>query len=160
MADTTGQPKSDAKPDGRGPVTEIFSPPNAGDTNPVRGTIRVSPAVLIELIELTVRDVSGVIDLQSLRRQTRKRAPEPESATARAYDDGKVRVSIDGNLIDADVAIAVQRGTNVTELSHEIQRRVGVAAGQMLGMSVTAVNIYVEDIVGRDAETQQSHVSR
>jgi len=154
MADTTGQPKSDAKADGRGPVTEILSPLNAGDTSQVRGTVRVSPTVLIELIELTVRDVSGVVDLQSLRRETRKRPPEPESATARAYDDGKVRVSIGGNLIDADVAIAVHRGTNVTELSHEIQRRVGVAAGQMLGMSVTAVNIYVEDIVGRDAENR------
>jgi uncharacterized alkaline shock family protein YloU len=126
------------------------SQPKVGDTGQVRGTIRVSPAVLIELIELTVRDVTGVVDLQSLRRQTRKRLVEPASATARAYDDGKVRVSVDGDQIDADVAISVERGTNVTELSHEIQRRVGVVAGQMLGMSVTAVNIYVEDIVGRD----------
>lgn len=154
MAERTGQAKIEAKPDGRGPVTEIVAAPASGVTSQVRGTVRVSPAVLIALIELTVRDVTGVIDLQSLPRQSRKRPAEPVSTTARAYDDGKVRISVDGNLIDADVAIAVQRGTNVTELSHEIQRRVGVAAGQMLGMSVTAVNIYVEDIVGRDADNR------
>ncbi len=143
-----------AKSEGRGAVTEIVAAPTVGDVQPVRGTIRVSPAVLIQLIELTVRDVAGVADLQSLRRHVRKKASEAAGGTARSYDDGKVRVGVDGDRIDADVAVSVERGTNVTALSHEIQRRIGIAAGQMLGMSVTAVNIYVEDIVGSEPSQQ------
>ncbi|MDP8910044.1 MAG: Asp23/Gls24 family envelope stress response protein [Chloroflexota bacterium] len=143
-----------AKSEGRGAVTEIVAAPTVGDVQPVRGTIRVSPAVLIQLIELTVRDVAGVADLQSLRRHVRKKASEAAGGTARSYDDGKVRVGVDGDRIDADVAVSVERGTNVTALSHEIQRRIGIAAGQMLGMSVTTVNIYVEDIVGSEPSQQ------
>ncbi len=142
-----------AKSEGRGAVTEIVTAPTVGDVHPVRGTIRVSPAVLIQLIELTVRDVAGVADLQSLRRHVRKKGSEATGGTARSYDDGKVRVGVDGDRIDADVAISVERGTNVTALSQEIQRRIGIAAGQMLGMSVTAVNIYVEDIVGSESSS-------
>ena len=45
MAERTGQAKIEAKPDGRGPVTEIVAAPASGDTSQVRGTVRVSPAV-------------------------------------------------------------------------------------------------------------------
>lgn len=145
------------KSESHGAATEIVTAPTVGDhgqVRPVRGTIRVSPAVLIQLIELTVRDVAGVADLQSLPRPVRKKSREAAGGTVRSYDDGKVRVGVDGDRIDADIAISVERGTNVTALSHEIQRRIGIAAGQILGMSVTAVNIYVEDIVGREPSHQ------
>ena len=145
------------KSEGHGAATEIVTAPTVealGDVKPVRGTVRVSPTVLIQLIELTVRDVAGVADLQSLRRPIRRKGSETAGGTARSYDDGKVRVGVNGDRIDADVAISVERGTNVTALSHEIQRRIGIAAGQMLGMSVIAVNIYVEDIVGREPSQQ------
>lgn len=143
MGEATGQAK--------GAATEIVTAAGEESQRQVRGTVRVAPAVLIELIELTVRDVAGVVDLRPHRRRPQSQANGSASPNARSYDDGKVRVGVDGNQIDADVTVSVERGTNITELSHEIQQRVGVVAGQMLGMTVTAVNIYVEDIVGRES---------
>jgi len=118
----------------------------------VRGTVRVAPAVLIELIELTVRDVPGVVGFQARRRVERilprhghggERWGEPGTGT---YEDGGVRVRLAGDKIDVDVSVVIQPDVNIVELSRAIRRKVGVAAGRMLGMTVTDVNVYVAGI--------------
>lgn len=128
----------------RGARTEVVTSLGANGGREVRGTVRIAPAVLIELIELTVRDVPGVVEL---RQRRRRKTAEQEPTTGKAYDDGKVRVCVDRDQIAADVSISVARGTNISELARTIQRRVGIAAGRMLGMTVRAVNIYIDDIV-------------
>ncbi len=123
--------------------------PRAGGA---RGTVRVAPAVLIELIELTVRDVPGVVGFQARRRverilprygHTSERRGEPGTGT---YEEGGVRVRLAGDQIDVDVSIVIQPDANIVELSQAIRRKVGAAAGRMLGMTVTDVNVYVASI--------------
>ena len=119
-------------------ITEEPGHPAAG-----RGTIRVAPAVLIELIELTVGDIDGVIELRSRPRRSRL-APEHEGKT---YDDGKVRVAVHGDRIETDVAVAIGQGVNVTRLTDAIQSQVSRAVERMLGMTASSVNIYIDAIV-------------
>ena len=133
-----------ARKQARGARTEVVTSMGTNDGHEVRGTVRIAPAVLIELIELTVRDIPGVVELRQRRR--RKNADQ-EPTSGKAYDDGKVRVCVDRDQIEADLAISVARGTNIPELARTIQRRVGIAAGRMLGMTVRAVNISIDDIV-------------
>jgi len=109
----------------------------------VRGTVRVAPAVLIELIQLTVQDIEGVAGLRSRR----DKRTAPAGPDARTYDTGKIAVTISGDRIDATVALAIHHGTNVSELSAEIQRRIGFAAGQMLGMTVRTVDLYIQEVI-------------
>jgi uncharacterized alkaline shock family protein YloU len=135
----------------------IVVPSGAGATGPssgnggVRGTVRVAPAVLIELIELTVRDVPGVVGFQT-RRRVERILPRhgPGHGTTEAgtgtYEDGGVRVRLRGDQIDVDVSIVILPDANIVELSRAIRRKVGIAAGRMLGMTVTDVNIYVAGI--------------
>lgn len=111
----------------------------------VRGTVRIAPAVLIQLIETTVLDISGVVALTTHKRK--KADDAGEQPRGKSFDDGKVRVTVDGDQIDADVSITVSSGTNVSRLTDQIRQRVGVAAGRMLGMTVRSVDIYVDDIV-------------
>jgi len=111
----------------------------------VRGTVRIAPAVLIQLIETTVLDISGVVALTGHKRW--KSDDGSEEPKGKSFDDGKVRVTVDGDQIDADVSITVQSGTNVSRLTDQIREKVGVAAGRMLGMTVRSVDIYVADIV-------------
>lgn len=111
----------------------------------VRGTVRIAPAVLIQLIETTVSDIPGVVALTNHRRK--KQDTPDDQTTGKSFDDGKVRVTVDGDQIDADVSINVSVGTNVSRLTDQIRERVGVAAGRMLGMTVRTVDIYVDDIV-------------
>lgn len=122
---------------------EVNATFQADDATEVRGTVRIAPAVLIELIEVTVSDIPGVLELKTRKR--RKNDDTPHLA-GKSFDDGKVRVSVDGDQIEADISIAVRRGANISSLADEIRRKVGVAAGRMLGMTVRTVNIYIDDI--------------
>jgi uncharacterized alkaline shock family protein YloU len=129
---------------GPGPATEIGA---GGDpAQPVRGTVRIAPAVLIELIELTVRDMPGVLGFRSRRWGERAGSPGSLPEGAAAYEAGGVRVRVVGDRIDADVSIVVARDANILDLGRAIQRRVGVAAGRMLGMTVAEVNVFVAGI--------------
>lgn len=108
-----------------------------------RGTVRIAPAVLIELIELTVHGIDGVAGL----RTRRDKRPVPPSSSSRTFDNGKIAVTVNGDQIDAAVAFAIQRGTNVSEFSAEVQKRIGFAVGNILGMTVRSVDVYIEEIV-------------
>lgn len=115
------------------------------DSN-VKGTVRIAPAVLIQLIETTVRDIDGVASLAS--RKGKKREEEP---SGKAFDDGKVRVIVDGDQIDAELGINLASGANVSTVSSNIRREVGLAAGRMLGMNVRSVDIYVDNFATNEA---------
>ena len=125
-------------PPGKGATTEVR------DRNAeARGTVRIAPTVLIELIELTVQGVDGTAGLRQYRRK-----PATDAAPgAKTYDNGKVTVTVQGDIIDASVALAVHQGANISELGAEIQKRIGFAVGNMLGMTVRTVDIAIEDII-------------
>ena len=147
--DSTAQQKQEqqgtpADRNASGARTEVVQPFHGNGDSEVRGSVRIAPAVLIELIELTVRDVPGVVEL---RQRRRRRANDQEAPAGKSYDDGKVRVSVDGDQIDADISLSVAHGTNVSGLAATIQRQVGIAAGRMLGMTVRTVNVYIDDFV-------------
>lgn len=112
----------------------------------VKGTVRIAPAVLIQLIETTVRDIEGVATLTS-----RKGKKRDDEVSGKAFDDGKVRVIVDGDQIDAELAITLTSGANVGTITQNIRREVGLAAGRMLGMTVRSVDIYVDDFSASEA---------
>lgn len=142
---TTMTDHSSDKPASKTDRAEVDTTVQVEEGTEVRGTVRIAPAVLIQLIETTVLDISGVVALTSHKRKKLDDASgEPRG---KSFDDGKVRVTVDGDQIDADVSITVQSGTNVSRLSDQIRQRVGVAAGRMLGMTVRTVDVYVDDIV-------------
>ena len=132
---THQQPPTDAA------TTDLETAASTG-SGPVRGTIRVAPAVLIQLIELTVGDIDGVQELRSRPRKTRHMS-EHEGKT---YDDGKVRVAVHGDRIDADIAVALKLGVPVAKVTGEIQSQVEKAVERMLGMTAASVNIYIDTI--------------
>ncbi len=115
----------------------------------VRGTVRIAPGVLIELIELTVEGIDGVAGLRSRRDKRSQTA----MAGARTFDNGKIAVTVNGDQIDAAIAFAILRGTNVSEFSAEVQKRIGFAVGNMLGMTVRTVDVYIEEINPGQAAT-------
>jgi len=127
-----------------GASADVVAPANGNESSEVRGTVRIAPAVLIELIEMAVSDIDGVAGFRSRRKQ--KQSPD-EPTIGKTYDNGRIAVSVRGDQIAADVSIAINRGTNVTELSREIQGRVGVAIGKMLGLTVQTVNVFIEEVV-------------
>jgi uncharacterized alkaline shock family protein YloU len=112
----------------------------------VKGTVRIAPAVLIQLIETTVRGIDGVVAITA-----RKGKKRDEETSGKAFDDGKVRVVVDGDQIDVDIAITLHSGHDVASVAEAIRRDVGVAAGRMLGMNVRSVDIYVDSVATGEA---------
>ena len=119
--------------------------PINADTD-VKGTVRIAPAVLIQLIETTLRGIDGVVAVTS--RKSKKR---DEEIAGKAFDDGKVRVVVDGDQIDVDIAITLRSGYEVATVVDTIRRDVGVAAGRMLGMTVRSVDVYIDSFATGDA---------
>jgi uncharacterized alkaline shock family protein YloU len=128
----------------RGASADIVAPAHGVSGTEVRGTVRIAPAVLIELIEVTVQGMDGVAGLRSRNKRHR---PDARPPIGKSYDNGKVLVSVNGDQITTDITLAVHRGVNVTDLSSSIQRGVGTMVGKMLGMTVQTVNIYIDEIV-------------
>lgn len=114
-----------------------------GASGAVRGTIRVAPAVLIELIELTVKDIDGVVELRPRPRRTR----QSSEVEGKSYDDGNVRVAVHGDRIETDIAVAIRHGVNVVKLTETIQQHVASAVERMLGMTASSVSIYIDAIL-------------
>jgi len=118
----------------------------------VRGTVRIAPAVLIELIGLAASNVPGVVSFQPRRRVERilprggQGSTADPDATVSSFEGGGVRVHVNGDRIDADISIVILPDVNILELSRDIQRQVGIAVGQMLGMTVNEVNVYVAGV--------------
>lgn len=139
-------------PHASGAATEVGSgaqPTGEAGNGGIRGTVRIAPAVLIELIALAVRDVDGVVGFQPRRRVERilPRGGHGSTADDRApvssFEGGGIRVRVNGDRIDADVSIVIAPDVNILDLSRDIQRQVGIAVGRMLGMIVNEVNVYV-----------------
>jgi len=110
----------------------------------------VAPAVLLEMIEMTVSRVEGVAALESWRNVERQsdRTTDLETTTLAAltFEAGGVRVRLRGNDIEADVSVKLRPGASVAIVSRTLRRDVGVAVNQMLGLSVTVVNVFVAGI--------------
>jgi len=141
MKDSPTPHQSAPRTSGKAEVHTTFHP---DDKTEVRGTVRIAPKVLIQLIEITVTDAPGVIEL---RPHHQHRNGDGTLPTGKIFDDGKTRVFVDGDQIEVEISISIARGANVSNLSDVIRQRVGIAAGRMLGMTIRNVNIYIDSIV-------------
>lgn len=102
------------------------------------GKTTIAPEVLLTIARLTALKVSGVSRL----------SPVPggfNKLFKRDYDEG-VRIEIEDDLVYADLYVILQSDTNVREVSRNIQRNVGRAISDMVGMGVGRINIHIEDI--------------
>ncbi len=137
-----------AGPTGEHPAGISF--PRAGSDR-VRGTVRIAPAVLLEMIEMTVLRVEGVAGCEPWRRADRRGdGPHDERLAERAdrtYEAGGVRVRLLDDHIEAEVSVSLGPGAAITPVSQALRRDIGVAVNQMLGLSVTSVNVFVAGII-------------
>lgn len=132
--------------DSRSDKAEVATHVAITDDMDVKGTVRIAPSVLIQLIETTISDIAGVVELTA-----RKGKHHDDNHRGKAFDDGKVHVVVDGDQIDTHIAIVLESGTHVGDISETIRREVGLAAGRMLGMTVRSVDIYVDSFVTEKA---------
>jgi len=105
------------------------------------GTVRIAPAVLLQLVDLTMAGLDG---FAGLRDHDPDQASEP---AGRRFSNGKIAVTVDGDQIGVAVGCAIAHDTNVAEFSRLAQEAIGFAVGNMLNMTVKSVDLTIQDVV-------------
>lgn len=103
-----------------------------------QGKTTVATDVLISIAKLTALSVPGVYQMAN--------APADMSRLFRTTKSDGVHVTLDGNLVSADLYLIMNGDVNVHEVSKTVQAHVARAISEMVGLEVGNINIHVEDI--------------
>ena len=113
------------------------------DTRPP-GKTTVAPDVLIEIARMAALKVSGVDTMAPVTGGVNR-------LFGRGVSDG-VRISIEEDIVYADLYIVLKNGINIRDVSRTVQQQVTRAITEMVGMDVGEVNIHIENIAFEDEE--------
>ena len=103
------------------------------------GKTTIATEVLLTIANLTTLGVNGVSRMSSSPRGVSR-------ILKRALQDNGVRIEITGNQVDTDLYVVLNEEVNIRNVSKEIQKQVGRAISQMVGMQIGEINIHIEDI--------------
>jgi uncharacterized alkaline shock family protein YloU len=104
------------------------------------GSTTIAADVLLTIAQLTALSVPGVSRLSPLRGKSM------ELLLKRGQAREGVNIEVTDDIVYVDLYIILNHDTNVREVSHAIQREVGRAISEMVGMQVGRINIHIEDI--------------
>ena len=97
------------------------------------GRISISSDAIAHIVAETVRESYGVVGMAGRRwlpaRSTRG-----------------IEVGRDGDAVTIDVRVVVEYGLNLAEVASTIRNRIGYEVERLTGLTVTAVEVFVEDV--------------
>lgn len=102
------------------------------------GKTTIAPEVLLTIARLTALQVKGVSRLCSVPGGVNR-------LFRRGFEEG-VRLEITDDMVFADLYVSLKSGVNIRSVSRNIQKEVGRAISEMVGMHVGRINIHIEDI--------------
>ncbi|MBI9049551.1 MAG: Asp23/Gls24 family envelope stress response protein [Anaerolineaceae bacterium] len=102
------------------------------------GKTTIAPEVIVSVIRLNTLKVTGVSALAVIPTSV-------DRFFSRGIDDG-VKISVENNVVNADIFVILHHDINVREVGKSIQHKVSRAISEMVGMEVGKINIHVEDI--------------
>ncbi len=102
------------------------------------GKTTIALEVLVTIARLTTLSVDGVSRMATV-------PSEMNRFFKRGVSEG-VKISVEDDMVYADLYVILKNDFNVREVSHNIQSQVSRAISEMVGMEVGKINIHVEDI--------------
>jgi len=104
------------------------------------GRVAVAPEVLLTIVRQTVLNTPGIVRLCGTW---------PENIGkllgVRRVAEG-LAIVVDGDTLVVDVHVIVSPQTQMLELGRAIQEEVRRAIGDLVGLTVKAVNVHIEDV--------------
>jgi uncharacterized alkaline shock family protein YloU len=110
------------------------------------GKTTIAPEVLVSIIRLNTLYVPGVKSLATIPTSV-------DRFFSRGIDDG-VKISVENNVVTADIFVILDQDTNVREVGRSVQQKVSRAISEMVGMEVGKINVHIEDIDFTPAPSQ------
>jgi uncharacterized alkaline shock family protein YloU len=108
-----------------------------------RGLRTIAPAVLVTTARLTALAVPGVRAMAAI--------PGGVNRLFRRGAAEGVRIDVDDDRVAVDLHLILAHDVNVRDVARKVQSDVARAIEEMVGMSVTRVDVHIEDIDFGDA---------
>ena len=111
------------------------------------GKTTVAPDVLVNIARLSALSVDGVSRMATVSGGVNR-------LFKRGVHDG-VRIEVEDNVIVINLYIILKQDVNIREVSRNVQRQVGRAVHEMVGMEIGGIDIHIEDIdFGEEAASE------
>jgi uncharacterized alkaline shock family protein YloU len=105
--------------------------------NEITGNVRIAPAVLATVVNMTASSVPGVAAMDAV--------PSRRVLGRRRRDGTRgVRLKVSANRVRLDLYVILSQGVDIVSTGAAIQREVTRAVHEILGMEVTDVNVIVQ----------------
>jgi uncharacterized alkaline shock family protein YloU len=102
------------------------------------GTVRIAHRALRTMIEQAALQTSGVAAIARSPRAMTLGRPIPWQGIGLAARDQQVAI---------DLYLLAQRGANLAQVGAQAQEAVAAAVEGLLGMRVSEINVYIQDVV-------------
>jgi uncharacterized alkaline shock family protein YloU len=104
------------------------------------GSIVIAPEVLTTVVRLVTLETPGVVNLTSSLSGRMSRVFRG-TKSSRGID-----VQIEDGAVTVDVYVTAERNVVLLPLGQTLQREIGRAISDVVGMPVRAVNVHIEDV--------------
>jgi uncharacterized alkaline shock family protein YloU len=101
------------------------------------GTTTIAPGVLLTIAKLTALGIAGVSRMAPV-------AGGVNRLFRRGAGEG-VRIEVADDTVSVDLYLVLEHGTNVRDVSRNVQAEVASAIENMVGMAVARVDVHIED---------------
>ena len=104
------------------------------------GKVTIAPEVLVTIARLTTLATPGVV------RMSTDWMGNVNRLLGRTSSGGGVRIEVEDDAVTVDLYVIVEPGANMYNLGQAIQAEVTRAVNDMVGVTVRAVNIHIQDV--------------
>ena len=104
------------------------------------GKVTIAPEVLVTIARLTTLATPGVV------RMSTDWMGNVNRLLGRTSSGGGVRIEVEDDAVAVDLYVIVEPGVNMYNLGQTIQAEVTRAVNDMVGVTVRAVNIHIQDV--------------
>lgn len=105
------------------------------------GQVTIAPEVLVTIARLTTLNTPGVARLDT------SIVDGVNRVFKRGAANGGVKVQVDGDAVSVELHVIAKHDVNMLTLGQQVQAAITRAIGEMVGMSVTEVNVYIQDVM-------------
>lgn len=105
------------------------------------GKVTIAPEVLVTIARLTALNTPGVARLDTNFMNGVSRVFKRGAA------NGGVKINVEDNSVSVELHVVAEHDVNMLTLGQQLQAAITRAIGEMVGMSVTQVDVYIQDVL-------------
>ncbi len=117
---------------------------------PSAGTLRISEEVLATIATKAATGIEGVAALKSGKAEVSQQGKKEKKRLFQRFDR-PVRIEMSEDEAVLDLYLIVRYGANIRTVSERVQQAVKEDVQTMTGITVSKVNIHIEDILIEEA---------